>query len=93
MLGMPAEISERGDKQADNSQTDLVVFLALKKAQSGVVVQAKLQVLVEHGSSLQSLLHAGGFGVEVDSTLNYDCAGDKLGGKEGKPVHEDAGRT
>ena len=93
MLCMPAEISERGDKQADNSHANLVVFLALKKAQSGVVVQAKLQVLVEHGSSVRPLLHAGGFGVEVDSTLNYDCTGDKLSGKEGKPVHENAGRT
>ena len=42
---------------------------------------------------MRPLLHAGGLGVEVDSVGDDDCAGDKLGGKEGKPVHKDAGRA
>lgn len=93
MFSLPAEVPERVNKQADNLQVDMVVFRALENAQSGSVIQAKLQVLVKHRKSMRLMLHAGGIRVETDRTVNHHRTGNKLSGKEGEPVHENVGRT
>ena len=92
MLSMPAEVPERRDKQTDNSQVDMVVFLTLEKTKSRVVIQAQLQVLIEYSPCMRLMLHVGGVWVETDPAVNDNRPGNKLSGKEGKSVHKDAVR-
>ena len=93
MFSVPTEVPELVNKQADNLQVDMVVFRALENAQSGSVIQAKLQVLIKHCKSMRLMLHVGGIRVETDRAVNHHRTGNKLGGKEGEPVHENVGRA
>ncbi len=93
MFSVPAEVPELVNKQADNLQVDMVVFRAFENAQSGSVIQAKLQVLVKHSQSMRLMLHVGGIRVETDRAVNHHRTGNKLGGKKGEPVQKNVGRT